>query len=62
MFSKKLFPDFVATSFAVLSLGSPVSTVSIQISAETVGFRPKKTPHRRNRRRIPAQRGRPESW
>jgi hypothetical protein len=29
---------------------------------KTVGFRPEKTPHRRNRRRIPAQRGRSEPW
>ena len=45
-----------------VSPASPVSTVSIQISAETVGFRPKKTPHRRNRLRIPAQRGHPVPW
>ena len=41
-FGLQTSPDFVAISFAVLSLGSPLSTVSIQISAETVGFRPKK--------------------
>jgi hypothetical protein len=30
-FGLQTFPDFAAISFAVLSLGSPLSTVSIQI-------------------------------